>query len=133
MMTAVDTNILLDVLGPESPHSEASTEALRQAYYGGGLAICAAVCAELAPALASREKLEEFLSDFGITVVADDVEVAWQAGRLWAAYRREGGQRQRILTDFLVAAHALVQADALLTRDRGFYRRYFTGLKLIEP
>jgi hypothetical protein len=35
--------------------------------------------------------------------------------------------------DFLVGAHALERADALLTRDRGFYRRYFKGLRIIEP
>jgi hypothetical protein len=29
--------------------------------------------------------------------------------------------------------HALHQADALLTCDRGFYRRYFKNLKVIEP
>jgi len=31
------------------------------------------------------------------------------------------------------ADHALTVADRLLTRDHGFYRRYFAGLRAIEP
>jgi len=38
-----------------------------------------------------------------------------------------------VVADDLIGAHALEQADRLLTRDRGFHRRAFAGLAIIDP
>jgi hypothetical protein len=62
-----------------------------------------------------------------------DLASACVAGERWRAYRQAGGSRERVAPDFLVGAHALHQADRLLTRDRGFYRRYFEGLEILDP
>ena len=48
-------------------------------------------------------------------------------------YRQRGGNRSRTVADFLIGAHAMMQCDALVTRDAGFYRDYFKGLKVIVP
>jgi hypothetical protein len=43
------------------------------------------------------------------------------------------GRARRVLPDFLIAAHAMVNADQLLARDRGYYREYFRKLALFDP
>jgi predicted nucleic acid-binding protein len=55
------------------------------------------------------------------------------AGQIFRQYRQRGGKRDRVLADFLIAAHAKTRCSRLLTRDRGFYRSYFPKLTLIEP
>lgn len=58
---------------------------------------------------------------------------AFQAGHVWDRYRKAGGRRTRIMADFLIGAHAAFGADQFITRDRGFYRRHFTQLTIIDP
>jgi len=38
-----------------------------------------------------------------------------------------------MVADCLVGGHALIQADRLQTRDRGFYRSCFAELEVIDP
>jgi hypothetical protein len=133
MITAVDTSVLLDVFAADPPHVEASQRALRRVIHEGAIVVCDVVLAELRPWFASREACLGALATLGATFVPAGRDAALLAGEAWRAYRRSGGKRDHLIPDFLVAAHAKQHADRLLTRDRGFCRRRFKGLSVMEP
>lgn len=133
MITAVDTNVLLDVFGADAKFGTASAQALRRCLGEGALVACEAVWAETATAFAKSDRFRRAMADLGVAFEALREEAAVRAAEAWRRYRARGGRRARIASDFLIGAHALAAADRLLTRDHGFYRRYFAGLKVLDP
>jgi predicted nucleic acid-binding protein len=132
MTTAIDTNVLLDVLIPNESFYAASVEALERSATGL-LVICDIVYAELAIHFEEQSECDEFLASNEIRVQSLTREAHFLASRAWRAYRQRGGKRSRILADFLIGAHAQKQATRLLSRDRGFYRDLFPDLALVNP
>jgi hypothetical protein len=133
MITAIDSSVLLDVLLDDPGHRIGSLAALREARAHGPLVVCPVVWAEVRAALDERARLADLLAAAGITFDPFDQRCADLAGDMWQAYRRRGGKRTVIIPDFLIGAHAMTRADQLLARDRGFLRRYFRGLTVIDP
>ena len=154
MITAVDTNILLDVLIPDAPHGDESARSLAVAVRGGALVISEPVYAELAVHFLDKDALDRFLADTGIRLESSKAEALYRAGRAWSEYLRRrpaplvcsqcgapqdvrceqcGARvqpRQHVVADFVIGAHALLHSDHLLTRDREYYATYFPELRL---
>ena len=128
MITAVDTSVLLDVFLPDERHGKQSREWLRAAYDAGAIIVCDIVYAELTPAFGDRAALDRALREINATTSPVDTDIAYDAGLRWMRYRRAGGPRKRIISDFLIGAHAVAVAETFLTRDRGFYAKYFPEL-----
>jgi predicted nucleic acid-binding protein len=134
LITAVDTNVLLDFLKADRTHGTRSREAIRDCLASGSLIASPVVWAEVStffeddPARAGVA-----LDGIGVAFVPDSAESAFVAARSWQRHRQAGGGERRVAADFLIGAHALVHADRLLTRDRGFYRTYFEKLPIVDP
>lgn len=133
MITAVDSSVLFDVLAQDAGHAVTSEAALTEAMAAGDLVACEVVWAETAAWFASNEQQLASLWQIGVRFLPLEAEASHLAGQIWRRYRETGGRRSRLVSDFLIGAHARSQADQLLTRDRGFYRNHFADLRVVEP
>jgi predicted nucleic acid-binding protein len=133
VITAVDTNVLLDFLSHDVEFGVASQNTLRSCAREGRLLACDVVWAEIAGCFPSISTCLDTLRELEIEFSPLQPEAAFEAGLAWKAYRQRGGARTRVAADFLIGAHALFQADRLLTRDHGFYRSCFKRLRLLDP
>ncbi len=123
--TVVDTNVLIDVLGPASEFRRWSLSALERCRDEGELVLNPVIWSELSASPLSETEINLAFGWLGLKRESLSYEMAHQAGKAHFAYRRSGGKRERILPDFLIGAHANVRSHRLLTRDAARYRVYF--------
>ena len=137
-MIAVDSSVLIDLLGGDVG-AEAAADSLRLAMAKGPVVICDVVVSEVVAGLGFGAELFDVLEEAGINFLATEARAAVRAGEMQRRYKQrlkaEGRlpMSARTVPDFLIGAHALLQCNGLITRDAGFFRDYFKGLKVIVP
>jgi len=133
MITAIDTNILIDIFVGDKMFGQASANALRRCMNEGACIACELVWVETAAAFPDHRLFEKSMDALGMRFDPVNQTCVKRSAEAWRAYRKNGGHKDRVVEDFVIGAHALVQCNRLLTRDRGFYRKYFKGLNIIDP
>lgn len=137
-MIAIDTSVLIDLIGADVRAASAE-DALRTALAQGPVVACEVVLAEVVAGLGHGAVVVDALEESGIAFSPLELRSAVRAGEMQRRYKERlrasqmGAARTRTVPDFLIGAHALMQCQALITRDAGFFRDYFKGLKVIEP
>ena len=104
MITAVDTNVLIDVLEADPTFGQQSADALRRCSAEGRIVACEIVWAEVASLFPSASAAEDALGTLQIDFDPVSSPTALAAGDIWRAYRQGGGQRERLVSDFLIGA-----------------------------
>lgn len=138
-MIAIDSNLLIDFIGHDQRAAAAADSALRLALANGPVVACEVVVAELVAGIGDGSLIVDVLDELGVEFSALEQRSAVRAGemqRRYAERRRASGDvnhGRRTIPDFLIGAHALLQCKGLITRDDGFFRDYFKGLKVIVP
>jgi predicted nucleic acid-binding protein len=139
MTTAIDSNVIVALWNEDETQNLTAKKALGESQMRGRLVICGAVCAELMAAPGRSEAfVDRFCEEAGIVVEWELGEKAWRAAGVafqsYAARRRKqkSEEPRRILADFMIGAHALVNGYKLLTLDAGIYQASFPRLGIVE-
>jgi hypothetical protein len=133
MVTAIDANIFLDLLTGSFADVKGAHAALAAAKKSGSLVVSMVCYAEISRNFSSTDETDEFFALLSCRVDKIEQNAAFLAGQFFEQYKRRGGTRTRILPDFLIAAHAQLNADRILSRDTRFFGPNFPRLKAVSP
>lgn len=143
MRVCVDTTVLIDILKDEYRSNQ-------EMLYGAlaskeTLVSPTVVFAELMPQFNGDTKsARAFLKDHKIAIEPLDLESVTVSGKRWMKYLKRKSKikcpkcrhkldiKEHVLSDFYIGGFALAKCNAVLTRDRGIYKKYFPDLRNYE-
>jgi predicted nucleic acid-binding protein len=137
-MIAIDSSVLIDLLG-EDARADSAEACLRDALGAGPVVLCDVVVSEITAGLGHGAQIMDVVEEMGMSFSPVERRSAIRAGEMQRRYKERlrslglSAPAARTVPDFIVGAHALLQCGALITRDAGFFRDYFKGLKVIVP
>ena len=137
-MIAIDSSVLIDLLG-EDAMAGAAEVCVRDALARGPVVLCDVVVSEITAGLGHGADIMDVVEEMGMRYLPVERKAAIRAGEMQRRYKQrvrsleKDASGLRTVPDFIVGAHALLQCSALITRDAGFFRDYFKGLKVIVP
>jgi len=133
----LDTNVLIALWDPSNALNIPARRSLDHARAVGHLTLAAPVHSELMGHPSRRaSEIDAILAATGIEVDWNIDEAIWRAaGVAFQNYVQRrlasaGSFPRRILTDFVIGAHAVVRGSTLLTMDQRIYTAAFPGLRI---
>jgi hypothetical protein len=119
--------------------ADAAEGCVREALARGPVVLSDVVVSEITAGLGHGADIMDVVEEMGMSFLPVERRSAIRAGEMHRRYNERRHKRgltgvsPRTAPDFIVGAHAMLQCSALITRDSGFFRDYFKGLKVIVP
>jgi len=141
LIICIDTVVLIDILKDEFA---AYQEKLYSAIVAKETLIAPTVVyAELMPQFSGdTRQIESFLKEHKVGIAPLEIDSVSIAATRWMRYLKRKtktkcpncgkslNKKEHFLSDFYIGGFAMAKCDAILTRDRGIYRKYFSDLKM---
>ena len=133
MITAVDANVILNLLLADDRHPNASKAQMMSAYGAGALISSEIAIAESVPAFGDRDQLDRALREINVPITPLSADIACEAGLRWTQYRRVGGLGERKLPDFLNRRARTVDRRYVADPGLRVLQDFFPGDLMADP
>ena len=144
MKICVDTVVLIDILKDEFRSNQKKFYAALAAKET--LIAPVVVFAELMPQFRGDSNMaQSFLKEHKINIEALGLADVSIAAARWLKYLKRKtkakcpncghhlNKKEHFLSDFYIGGFAVAKCDAMLTRDRGIYKKYFPDVQIYDP